>query len=188
MYGLSYPVKESELASRDNGPRSWSRFVWSSPPPVPEPATMRHLARHLPLALALAIVPIVSACDDTLGPADVDGTFMLTTPLPPVSIGATSSRVIADTFFVGADGLASKHTWIERTPSTGGASTVVVQRTDFSYRIEDGAIGFAFSCPSGAICAASSVRIWFDLVPTGKMMRSRAEPHATYVRVDDSAP
>lgn len=140
-------------------------------------------ARTFTLTLACAALPSLGGCGDPLGPDDVAGTFVLARP-PRLNAPAGSvPSIVADTFFISSNGYAQRHLWSGPSPASGEPATTTLMQSTFAVSLEGRAIGFEWLCPSGQICAAISIQLWFELDPTGRVMRARDGSGAAYVRI-----
>lgn len=99
------------------------------------------------------------ACDDSLGPGDIAGTYVLRSvagdALPTVLITTelVKIRVLADTLRFKLEQRGSISTFRESEPVAGdGPSEPFRWQSGFSYQIIDDRIEVAFDCPPNASC------------------------------------
>ncbi len=149
---------------------------------------LRHPSHLRLVQLWLALTTSLSGCGDAFGPRDAAGAFVLLAPMPPVHSGDMIARVVADTFFLRADGTAAKHVWTEIVRTSTADTSRVADTSAYTYVIEASAIGFLWQCRIGQVCAAAARRDWFDFSLGASTMRSRAQPEVTYVRISTPAP
>jgi len=137
--------------------------------------------------LRVVVWVMVLGCSDAFAPEDVNGTYMLSAPMPVTFSGDVATRLVADTLFIAANRTARRHHWFDTWLVSGGDTTRQMSQDAYTYRLEASAIGFLWQCPPLADCAASE-RDWYDVLPGAGAIRPRSEPGVLFVRISAAAP